>query len=213
MHTGRGDKPFPDQPTAILAAARQALLTRGLGGVRVADIAELARVSSGSVHYHFETKDDVLVAAFQWSAQQLFRQVDERLHRTTSPTEQLGTLLGLSIPEAGLLRDEWVIWLQFWAQVLTQPALLEVCETVSQQWRSYFMDIVDAGVKAGDFHPVCPPDEVAERLIAMVDGLGFETVVGYRWTSPDRMRHLLSRFATEQVGVPIEVPVLSDVGL
>ena len=42
--------------------------------------------------------------------------------------------------------------------------------------------------RAGEFAPVAAPDEVADRLVALVDGLGFETALGYRWTSPERMR-------------------------
>jgi AcrR family transcriptional regulator len=197
------------RPTAILAAARQALLTRGLSSVRVADIAELAHVSSGSVHYHFDTKDEVLVATFRWSAEQMFAQVEAQLADAESAPAQMGRLLSLSVPESGLLRDEYVIWLQFWAEVLTRPSLLEPCEAVSERWRSYFHQVVQEGVSSGAFHPVSDPAEVADRLIALVDGLGFETVIGYRWTSPERMRQLLARFASEQLGVPITVDPLS----
>jgi hypothetical protein len=47
------------------------------------------------------------------------------------------------------------------------------------------------------------PDEVADRIVALVDGLGFETVLGYRWTSPERMHERLIAFASEQLRVPI----------
>ena len=58
--------------------------------------------------------------------------------------------------------------------------------------------------------PVEEPDVVAERLIALVDGLGFETVVGYPWSTPERMRALLVAFAAEQLGLEarqLELPV------
>ncbi len=45
------------------------------------------------------------------------------------------------------------------------------------------------------------PDEVAERLIALVDGLGFELLLGYSWTSPERMRERVDAFVSEQLGV------------
>ena len=193
------------RPVAILAAARQAVINRGLVGVRVADIAELANVSSGSVHYHFETKDEELAASFRWSAEQVFAEVEKHLAAHSSAAARLGVLLGLSVPEEGILRDEYVIWLQFWGQVVTDPAWLAPCEEVSAQWRSYFYQIIEAGVANGEFRPVCPPGEAADRLIALVDGLGFETVVGYRWTSAERMREMLARFAAEQLGTPIHV--------
>jgi hypothetical protein len=41
----------------------------------------------------------------------------------------------------------------------------------------------------------------ANRLIALVDGLGFELLQGYSWTSPDRMRERMHDFAAEQLGI------------
>lgn len=203
--------PPPDvdsRPAAILAAARQALLARGLGGVRVADIASLAHVSSGAVHYHFDTKDEVLTATFRWAADEMFAEIDARMEGVATPTEQMGLLLALSVPDTGLLRDQYVLWLQFWGEVLTEPALLGPCEAVSERWHAYFHRVVAAGVDSGEFHPVAAADEVGERLIAIVDGFGFETVIGYHWTSPQRMRTILARFASEQLGVPITIPAL-----
>jgi len=45
------------------------------------------------------------------------------------------------------------------------------------------------------------PDEVAERIVAFVDGVGFETALGYRWTSPERMHERIVAFAAEQLGI------------
>jgi hypothetical protein len=85
--------------------------------------------------------------------------------------------------------------------VLHQPELLPDCEAVSARWRGYFHALVEEGARTGDFTPVAAPAEVADRLIAMVDGLGFETALGYSWTSPERMRERLERFAREQLGL------------
>ena len=75
------------------------------------------------------------------------------------------------------------------------------CEALSRRWRGYFFEAVRRGAEAGEFAPVCDPDEVAERLIAHVDGLGFELLLGYSWTSPERMRERLYGFAAEQLGI------------
>ena len=118
----RGHDPrHPARREQILEAACQAILDRGFPATRITDIAAAAGTSTGTIHYYFETKDEVLVAALKW---------------------------------------------------------------------------------AGELTPVADPDVVADRLIAMVDGLGFETALGYSWTSPDRMHDRLFDFAAEQLGVP-----------
>jgi hypothetical protein len=77
------------------------------------------------------------------------------------------------------------------------------CEAISERWRRYFSDVVHEGVAGGEFDPVAPAAEVAVRLIAIVDGIGFETAVGYRWTSPERMRERVRGFACEQLRAPL----------
>ena len=71
----------------------------------------------------------------------------------------------------------------------------------SAQWRGYFHDVVRRGAEAGEFTPAGDPDAVAERLVAFVDGVGFETALGYRWASPERMHERIVAFAAEQLGV------------
>jgi hypothetical protein len=86
--------------------------------------------------------------------------------------------------------------------VLHRPDLLPDCEAISRRWRERFFTIVREGTERGEFEPVRDPDEVADRLVALVDGLGFETVLGYRWTSPERMHARLIAFASEQLRIP-----------
>lgn len=43
--------------------------------------------------------------------------------------------------------------------------------------------------------------DVADRLLALVDGFGFELMMGYEWTSPERMRTKMHAFAAEQLKI------------
>jgi BetI-type transcriptional repressor, C-terminal len=45
---------------------------------------------------------------------------------------------------------------------------------------------------------------VAERLVALVDGLALKTVLGGSWMTPGRMRDILLRFAADELAVPFE---------
>ena len=190
----------PERREQILAAACRAILERGFPATRIADIAAAARVSTGTVHYYFATKDEVLVAALRWASGRLFARL-EHPAADESCTERLARLLAVSVPYPGPARDEYVLWIELWLRVLHQPELLPQCEDVSAQWRGFFHDVVRRGVEAGEFAPAAAPAEVAERLVAFVDGVGFETALGYRWTSPERMHARVAAFAAEQLGV------------
>lgn len=196
----------PERLEAILEGACRAILERGFPATRIADVAASAGVSTGTVHYYFATKDDVLIAALKWASNRLLARV--AADSGEPATRRLAQLLALSVPSPGENRDEYVLWIELWLRVLHQPELLADCEEISRRWREHFFTIVRDGAASGEFTPVREPGEVAERLVALVDGLGFETVLGYRWTSPERMHERLLEFASEQLRVPVSALAL-----
>jgi AcrR family transcriptional regulator len=192
----------PERLEQILEAACRAILDRGFPATRIADIAAAAHVSTGTVHYYFATKDEVLVAALKWASGRLFARIEEP--GDPSPTRRLRRLLAVAVPYPGPARDEYVLWIELWLRVLHRPDLIAQCEEFSAQWRGFFHAIVRDGVQRGEFAPTVDADEAAERLVAFVDGVGFETALGYRWTSPERMHARVADFAGEQLGISPE---------
>jgi AcrR family transcriptional regulator len=158
-------------------------------------------MSTGAIHYWFEVKDEVLIAALKWASAQLFQRLEQLAADAGSERERLVQLLEHAVPLPGARRGEYVLWIELWVRALQEPDLLPECEALSRRWRGYFFTAVRRGTEAGEFQPVADPDEVAERLIAQVDGFGFELLLGYSWTSPERMRERLFSFAAEQLGV------------
>ena len=191
----------PERLEAILEAACRAILERGFPATRIADVARAANVSTGTVHYYFATRDEVLIAALKHATDRLFGRVEEAAGEP--PARRLGHLLGVAVPRPGHAHDEYVLWIELGLRVLHQPGLLPGIEALSERWRGYFLAVVRDGAERGDFTPVADPGEVADRLVALADGLGFDTALGYRWTSPEHMHRRLLAFAAEQLQVPI----------
>ncbi len=177
------------------------IVRRGVERTRIADIAREAGTSTGTVHYYFETKDDVLLAALTWANEQPYVRMDKVLGDGADDLARLAILLELSIPYPGPPRDEWVAFLELWGRVLHRSDLRAAGESTDARWRGYFHEVVRSGDANGTFRPVAPADEVADRLVALVDGLGLKAVVGVSRTA-ERMRELLFRFASEQLRVP-----------
>jgi AcrR family transcriptional regulator len=187
---------------AILAAACRAIVSRGFDATRIADIAREAGTSTGTVHYYFETKHDVLLAALKWANEQPYTRMDEVLGDEADDVTRLARLLEFAVPYPGRPREDYVLLIELWGRILHRPELVPDGESFSARWRGYFFEIVRSGTEKGVFRPVAAPDDVAERLIALVDGLSFKAVLGYRWMPPERMRQLIFDFAAEQLGLP-----------
>lgn len=52
----------------ILEAACEVVIERGFAGTRVADVAKRLNVSNSLIHYHFDSKEALLAAAFEYYA-------------------------------------------------------------------------------------------------------------------------------------------------
>jgi AcrR family transcriptional regulator len=193
--------PGPNRPEQILAAASRAIQQRGFANTRIADIAREAGMSTGAIHYYFDVKDEVLIAALKWASERLFDRLDELSRAAASERERLAQVFEVAVPIPGPRRGEYILWIELWVRALQDPRLLPACEALSKRWRAYFYEPVRRGAESGEFTPVSEPDEVAERIIALVDGLGFELLLGYSWTSPERMRERVDAFVSEQLGI------------
>jgi AcrR family transcriptional regulator len=197
----RAYRPRRNRPEQILAAACRVIQERGFAGTRISDIAREAGTSTGTIHYWFEVKDEVLTAALKWATEQLLARLEELAAYVDSERARLAQLLEASLPAAGPRRGEYMLWMELWVRALHEPSLLPECEELSRRWRGLFFDTVRRGTEAGEFAPVTDADDVADRLVAVVDGLGFELLLGYEWTSPERMRSKMQAFAAEQLGL------------
>jgi AcrR family transcriptional regulator len=195
--------PSSREPTidVIRAAACRAFAENGVDGTRIIDIADEAGVSTGIIHYYFRHKDEVLLAALRWANEQI-TQTLRALPAGVGDIARMATMLELSVPSEGLLRDEMLLWLEVWVRARQQPTLVSESYAISQTWHREMTDAIQRGVDVESFRPAATPEEVAHRLIAVANGLGFKAAVGYGGVGAREVRRLLLRFAAEQLNVP-----------
>jgi hypothetical protein len=71
---------------------------------------------------------------------------------------------------------------------------------IEGRWRSYFDQVVREGIASGEFRRPASVDDLVETLVALIDGLAFQAIAGYRTMPPERMRELLVGFAVDELG-------------
>ncbi len=188
----------------IRAAACRAFAARGPSATRISDIAREAGVSTAIIHYYYRSKDEVLLAALQWANEHTSSALRQLREETTDPVALLRRTIDLAIPSEGVLRDEYVLWIETWARARLHPRLLAECSAMSDRWVGFFRRLVEEGEATGAFRPAAPADEIAQRMVALSDGLSFRAAIGYTSMGVRRVRELLVNFSAEQLGVPRE---------
>jgi AcrR family transcriptional regulator len=180
----------------VLAATWELITEVGYGRVRVADIAARVGMSTGTIHY-FDTKEDVLDAAFRFAVADSRRRSEEALAGIEDPWERLVALVDAHLPR-GDVRKEWGIWLQLWSEASVRPRLRALNEDFYGRWVELVEAIVRDGQEQGLFREIDARDFVV-RLLTMMDGLVIQRTMDSPEASVSRLRELLLGFARDQL--------------
>ena len=184
----------------VLNATWELITEVGYRRVRIADIAARTGTSTGIIHYYFETKEDVLDAAFRFAVDDAHRRSEEALAGIDDPWKRLNALLDAHFP-VGEGKKEWLIWLQLWNEAAVRPRLRALNEVYYGRWIDLVEGIVRDGQQRGVFRSV-EPRAFAVRLLTMMDGLVIQLTMGSSEVGIDRFRDLLIGFAREQLESP-----------
>jgi AcrR family transcriptional regulator len=182
----------------ILEAAWDLIADRGYHRVRTADVAHACGTSPATIHYHFPTRSGLLDEALRHNVKLAFDRQVAALGEVLDPHARLLRLIDLQLPSGLLLRREWSIWIQVWAETAIDPARRELYWDSYDRWyRSVLMTLTD-GADAGVFVPG-RAEPLARQLTALIDGLGIQVMAATPGTSPEEMRAVLHDFIDRAV--------------
>ncbi len=159
--------------TKILGAAADVIVRDGLAQVRMASIARAAGVSSGLLHYHFDTKELLFGEVLRYS-HALSAELNQRALADAGedPAVRLSSFLDRCMPSDEQRSHEWLLWQELDLMCLRDPHLAEVGADLYEDLYATVTDLVRQGLAAGVFHTELDPRLVAETAVALTDGLG-----------------------------------------
>lgn len=190
MSPESGSHGTEERRQAILEAAAHLVAERGYHRVRVQDIARVCGTSSGTVHYYFPGKDDVLREALRYSVDLAFQRQGERLRTIEDARKRLLALIEMQLPVGGQIRDEWSIWVQFWSEATIEPDLRPIHNAFYDRWLETVRRTVVRGQRQGQFRD-CDPDAFARLFTSATDGAAIKLLTGVPEMSIEAMRSML----------------------
>ena len=188
----------------ILQATWQLIAERGYHAVRVADIAVVCGTSTGTIHYYFPAKQDVLSEALRYCVDQAFERQHAELQTITGAKKRLLRLIEMQLPKPGGVRSEWLIWIQFWAEAAIRPELQPLHRDFYARWHETVLRIVRRGQSDGEFGDI---DAVAftHHFTALTDGAAIQLLTGVPGMDLARMRGVLVDLVERELCVPPRV--------
>ena len=173
----------------IVRATIRCLAREGYSGLTMKKVARQAGVSQGILHYYFADKRAILVAVLQRVMADLDRRVVRETRGARDPRQQLRALIGACLSVATEAREFWMVFVEFWGEMMHDRTLLRVNAELYERTRRIIGAVVSRGVREGAFRKV-RPDEAGAVILALVDGLSLQVTFDPRAFSLARAKRI-----------------------
>lgn len=173
---------------ALLNAAAELVVERGIRSLTLARVGERAGYSRGIVTHHFGSKQALV----------------ERLARAT----QAGFVPGLDDLPPGLDRLLRLIngyigalgqagvpnraFLLLWAEAATEPELAPIFRERDDAFRADLRDDVQAGIADGTIRPDVTPADIAVAVVGQLRGIALQRLLDPQAVDTERLRHIIT---------------------
>ena len=182
-------------PRPVVRRARREQLVRaalrlvrkvGVHGFTTADVAAEAGVSRGILHYHFQSKEEIIHEALLMLLLEFGRRAAEAVVTAGGPARnRLHALVDASLNEQEIAF--YASLLEFWSPARREAAHRAALARLYDGWIAFIAGIIRHGAGAGELpHPAARPEDLACALVALQDGLMVQCLVRQDWMSPAR---------------------------
>lgn len=174
--------PNEDRRPEILDATCRVIARVGIPGLYIRHVAEEAGVSRALVSYYFTTRDDLLKAALEFAEQRAITEIAVRM-AGASPREDLAIgriteALLLEFSDTPAVRDNWVVWSELTQAAMFDETMRPSLEHWSRAWDKKVAEEISEGQRRKEIPSAVDAEAAAERLTALVDGLGNRWLLG-----------------------------------
>ncbi|WP_293782549.1 TetR/AcrR family transcriptional regulator [uncultured Aeromicrobium sp.] len=185
--------PVADRRGDILAATCAVVSERGFRDLRVADVARVAGCSSGTVHYYFASKDELLREAFRFQYEASVRRRESYVDPDDDPVTTLRKLADGYLPSSETTIESWLVWMELWVSALRDDTMSQINDVYYGEWRQA---VLTAATEARDLGllEVTDPLAFTDMYVSMMDGLAIQVLIRAEHMTVERMREICWAF-------------------
>lgn len=175
----------------VIGAVWRVIARDGLDASTIRSIAKEVGSSAGILAHYFKDKDDILTSALRLS----HKRIDERWNRKLAGLKGMAALRELVLDNLPLDEErdlETRLEISYWARSLTRDEVREVQDKEASRLYRRMVGLVAEAQRAGEIGEAETPEEITERLLALIDGFSLHAIL-----HPQRVTRALQ---TELIG-------------
>jgi TetR/AcrR family transcriptional regulator, fatty acid metabolism regulator protein len=158
----------------IVRATVRCLAREGYTRLTMKKVAREAGVSQGILHYYFADKRAILTATLEAVSRDLDRRVAAAQSRTgRDPAARLRALVRACLDVAVSRPEFWVVFVEFWGEMLHDRRLRGVHAEVYDRTRRLIARLIADGVRTQRFRAV-DARRAAAVVLGLVDGVSLQ---------------------------------------
>lgn len=164
----------------IYDSAKYLFNIKGFDDVNVDEIVKLAKVAKGSFYVHFKSKDELISLLIQDYVKRVDTDYREYIERLPSDTPVSEVLLGLVGKIADVISETigYEKMRNLYKTSLTDDES-NAATDYNRELYLIFKNIIEKGIKVGEFHTDLPIEELARHFVSAYRGLTFEWCIRY----------------------------------
>jgi AcrR family transcriptional regulator len=160
----------------ILDAALEVFSRTGYHVTNVSDVAAQAGVSQGTIYWYFESKDELFQATLLSAFGDIGEEAIGALSECETATEKLRMLADSMVGLAEEAEGLFMLFLGYWASSDRKEGSAQIWVDVLGHYKDVVVEVVEEGVRRGEFKPV-DAEGLVWALLAAYDGLAAYTVI------------------------------------
>ncbi|MEU5863108.1 TetR/AcrR family transcriptional regulator [Nonomuraea sp. NPDC047529] len=160
----------------VLSAARRVIVRDGIDAATTRAIAKEAGYSNGVLAHYFADKDEILLSALRQSHQRIRARLTRKVEGVTG-LAALRELLLDNLPLDADRTQESRLEVSFWSRSLASERLAEVQTAEADELRAAVRELLGQARAAGELRADGSLDDLAEHLLALVDGLSLHLLL------------------------------------
>ncbi|WP_330181603.1 TetR/AcrR family transcriptional regulator [Nocardia sp. NBC_01503] len=164
--------------TDILEAAVRVVAQRGIRGLRVEELAKEAGVSTALIYYHFRDRAGLVSSTLDFISNRAEQYTDVASDPDADPRGHLEETLLRELQDTPIVVENSTAWGELRASAVFQPELRDQLRLATARWTDHTSELIHNAQRHGSVSPEVMPDDAAERLTALVEGLSMRWLSG-----------------------------------
>lgn len=157
----------------IVRATVDCVTKFGYHNFSMQDVARVAGVSKGIIHYYFLNKDELMMSVLDKVAADIERVLAADMQSIDDPRKKLEIFISVCFDVVRSTREYYQVSMDFWTQINQKPDVKKIIAQHYSKFRDTCAQVIKVGIEKQVFKNVDPTIH-ASLIISLIDGVSLQ---------------------------------------